>query len=141
MIKIDTVGPTASAASASPSPTNHGPTFIATVSDVGSGGTNISAAEFFVDSVAADGSGTAMAATDGSYSGPSEAVTATMTVGQFDALSEGLHTIYIHGQDAAGNWGVTASTTFVKDTVAPASADHAGSRHGQRFGKFRASTT
>jgi hypothetical protein len=34
-------------------------------------------------------------------------------------LSQGTHTIYVHGKDSVGNWGATQSVTFVKDTQAP----------------------
>src|SRR5207245_1852789 len=44
----------------------------------------------------------------------------TLTSAQFNALSEGVHTVYVHGQDVSGTWSSFASATFTKDTVAPA---------------------
>src|SRR5207248_1289371 len=41
---------------------------------------------------------------------------------QFTGLSDGTHTIFVHGKDLAGNWGATQSVTFVKDTVTPSSS-------------------
>jgi len=60
-----------------------------------------------------------MNASDGLFNSGTENVTKALTAAQFSALSEGTHTIYVNGQDAAGNWGATQSATFVKDTVAP----------------------
>src|SRR5207248_10007878 len=63
-----------------------------------------------------------MTASDGAFSSPTEAVTGTLTPALFNALSQGTHTIYVHGEDAAGNWGTTTSATFLKDTVNPSSS-------------------
>ena len=116
----DAGGPTTSAVTATPSPTNVAPTVTATVSDVSSGGSNVTAAEYFIDVVGANGTGTAMAASDTLFDSALENVTGTLTGGQFTALSQGSHTIFVHGRDANNNWGAAASTTFVKDTLAPA---------------------
>jgi hypothetical protein len=80
---------------------------------------NVTAAEYFIDSPGANGNGTAMSASDGNFNSSSEGVTATLTATQFNGLNGGSHTIYVHGKDAAGNWGATDSVTFVKDTTAP----------------------
>ena len=42
-----------------------------------------------------------------------------MDAGVFTGLTQGTHTIYVDGQDAAGYWSAAASSTFVKDTVGP----------------------
>ena len=52
-----------------------------------------------------------------SFDSPTEGVTATLTATQFNALARAPHTVFVHGRDAAGNWGATASQTFIKDTV------------------------
>src|SRR5919198_2723677 len=116
----DSVGPVTSSVAARPPPTNSPPTVTASVSDATTGGSDVAGAEYFIDSVGSDGSGTAMSASDGSFSSATEGVTATLTGAQFSALSEGTHTVYVHGRDKAGNWGATASATFIKDTVSPA---------------------
>jgi hypothetical protein len=53
-----------------------------------------------------------LSAADGVYNASSEAISATINSA---ALSVGRHTIFVEGQDAAGNWGVT-SAVFVTIT-------------------------
>ncbi len=81
-------------------------TLTATVNDSTTGNSNIAGAEYFVDTVGANGAGSPMAAADGSFNSPSESVTATVDMG---GLPAGDHTLYVHGRDAAGNWGGTGS--------------------------------
>ena len=73
-VKIDTLDPTTSSANATPTPTNHGPTITASVSDVGTGNNSITRAEFSIDAVGVDGAGTAMASSDGIFNSATEAV-------------------------------------------------------------------
>ncbi len=94
-----------------------GANLTATVSDVTTGGSNVAAAEYFVDSLGLPGTGTAMTGTFGS---PTVNVTTVAPV-----VGVGFHTIYVRGLDAAGNWG--AVTAFVPpyntaDTVGPISS-------------------
>ena len=98
-------------------------TLTATVNDSVSGGANIAGAEYFVDSIGVSGAGAPMAAADGAFSSPVENVTATVAVG---GLPVGDHTLYVHGRDAAGNWGasglvvvavVSGGTSAVQATV------------------------
>jgi hypothetical protein len=118
-VTYDTTGPVTSNTAVAPTPTNSAPTVTATETDATS---NVAAAEFFIDVAGANGSGTAMNASDASFNNGTENVTKALTTTQFNALSEGSHTIYVHGQDAAGNWGSTQSATFFKDTVKPTSS-------------------
>ena len=100
----DVTGPSASGLSLSPNPSNGSVTvtFNASVSDSSSGNNNIVAAEYFIDAAGANGTGTAMAASDAAFDSPTESVTGAINP---ISLSAGNHNIYIHGQDAAGNWG------------------------------------
>ena len=68
----------------------------------------IAAAEYYVDVPPWDETATAhpMAAADGSFDASVEVVTATLHVAD---LSAGRHTLYVRGQDAAGNWGVVSA--------------------------------
>src|SRR5213592_823594 len=126
----DATGPSTSSVAVSPDPATAPPTVTASVSDAATGGSNITNAEFLVDSVGADGSGTAMNASDGSFSSATEGVTATLSSGAFSALTLGSHTIYVHGKDAAGNWGATASATFTKQATTTFTADPAEGTFG-----------
>jgi FtsP/CotA-like multicopper oxidase with cupredoxin domain len=100
----DVTGPSASGLSLSPNPSNGSVTvtFNASVSDSASGSNNIVAAEYFVDAAGSNGAGIAMAASDAAFDSPTELVTGAINP---VSLTAGNHNIYIHGQDAAGNWG------------------------------------
>ncbi len=87
-------------------------TLSATISDAASGGSNVAAAEYRIDT----GAATPMAATDGSFNSPQEAVSATVPVG---GLSSGSHTLYVRGQDALGNWGSWGAAVLAIDTTGP----------------------
>jgi hypothetical protein len=72
----------------------------ATVSDAGSGGSNVAAAEWsFGESPAPAGGGTAMT---GSFGTPAVAVSAALATATFPT---GSRKLWVRGQDAAGNWG------------------------------------
>ena len=70
--------------------------------------------------VGANGTGIPLLAVDGTFNSPSEAAYADIPLATIITLSNGDHTIYVHGKDAAGNWGATSSTTLVIDKIAPA---------------------
>lgn len=73
-------------------------TLTATVDDgAGHGGSNIAAAEYYLDDVT--GTATALDPVNPPFDGPSEDVTATV------AVPSGDHVYYLRGRDAAGNWG------------------------------------
>ncbi len=111
----DTAGPIVSNVSASPNPTGGAASvaLIADISDVARGGSNVAAAEYFVGSSGAAGSGTPMGAADGSFNSPAEGATASVST---SGLAAGDHQLYVRGRDAAGNWGSASSTTL---TVGP----------------------
>ncbi len=111
----DNTGPLSSGLSLAPNPSN-GSTLVtlnATVDDSSTGGSVVDQAEYFIDSVGAGGSGTPMS---GAFASTAEAVTASIDP---SPLTSGSHTIYVHGHDAAGNWGAFTSITLVLDKVGP----------------------
>ena len=75
--------------------------------------TSITAAEYFIDTVGADGSGTALPLGPNPLSG-------TVAQAQLLSLGEGRHTIYVHGQDSTGAWGEVSSDTFIVARIGPA---------------------
>jgi plastocyanin len=119
----DTTGPLTSSVGASPDPTNGAAsvTLTATVDDTTTGGSSILTAEYFVDVLGANGTGTAMAASDGTFDGVSENVTASVDV---SALSLGSHNLFVQGQDSALNWGGADVVAF-EVTAVPAGAESA----------------
>ena len=100
----DLLGPVTSNVVAEPSPTNGATlvTLTADVSDVTTGNSNIAEAEYFVDSVGADGSGTTMSASDGAFNSPVEGVTASIDISGW-LIDK--YTLFVHGKDVEGNWG------------------------------------
>ena len=120
----DTVGPTAGALTLSVNPTNGTTDVLLTagVSDVASGGSVVTAAEYFIDAAGAASTGLALAAADLAFDSPVESVQATITVADLALLTSGQHSIYVHGQDAAGNWGVFNSTVLRLDKAGPATS-------------------
>jgi hypothetical protein len=119
-IVIDTAAPDSTTPAIVPNPANSGPTITSTATDSGTATSGIVAAEYFIDTVGAPGTGTPMSAADGTFNSNSEGLTATISTTTFNSLSQGTHTVYIRAKDGAGNWESTPSSTFVKDTSAPA---------------------
>jgi len=105
IIGLDTTGPATSNMSLPANKVNGSMSanLSASVSDVSTGNSNVTAAEYFIDSTGTNGSGTPMSGTFGSP-GPIT-VNATISGATIGSLSSGNHTVYAHGQDSAGNWG------------------------------------
>ncbi|MFQ6106425.1 MAG: S8 family serine peptidase [Thermoplasmata archaeon] len=83
-------------------------TFTAMVDDTNFGNSTIQAAEFYIDAPGAPGGGTPMNPVD-AFDSATEGVTWT---GSAD-WPPGTHCIYVHGQDAANNWGQWESRCFL----------------------------
>ena len=87
------------------------------------------AAEFFIDTVGANGSGFPLISSDGNFDGASETGFGDIPLGTVRRLTNGAHTIYVHGKNAAGNWGATGSAALIVDKIRrpcqhqPAAAD------------------
>jgi hypothetical protein len=106
---VDTTGPVTSAVTVDANSGAIG----ATVTDAAS---NVAAAEYYLDTTGAPGTGTAMT---GAFGTPSVAVSATIPPATLAGLTTGAHTVYVRGQDDAGNWGALASTSFDVDQDGP----------------------
>ena len=78
----------------------NGLTVTAQISDLGNGGQVITAAQLFVDSLGANGSGQPMLPVDGSW----DSMTETVTLGLLP-LPPGRHRLFVRGSDAGGHWG------------------------------------
>src|SRR6516165_1254894 len=108
--RVVPAGPTTAITSLTPNPANTPPTVTATISETGG---KIAAAEFFIDTPGANGTGTAITSSSPAF-GKSSSVTVTFTLSStaFNKLLVGSHTIFVHGEDAKNIWGPSASTTF-----------------------------
>lgn len=106
----DTTGPATSGVAAAPG--GGGVVALtATISDAASGNSAIAAAEYFIDTLGGNGTGSVMQPADGAFDAVTEGLTASVDM---SAQSAGDHTLYVRGRDAAGNWGAAA---FVVVTV------------------------
>jgi len=111
----DTLGSVTSDTSVTPTVASVSITVTANITDFNRR-SDVVAAEVFIDSIGADGSGHPLNPVDGSFDSPSEIVEGVVDV---SGLSEGLHTVYVHGKDFQGNWGPFDTQTFTVDKTAP----------------------
>ena len=140
---FDKTGPAASGTAVSPNPTNGkigdavDPTSIKVSGSFGDGLTSVVAAEGFLqpataagapDATRTCGSGTfpctpgtgfVFVATDGAFNATTESAYGTFPLSQLVGYKDGTFTVWVHGKDAAGNWGPLTATTFVVDKSAP----------------------
>jgi len=107
----DTIGPSTLDAVVIPNPTGEAVSvaLTATIDDSATGNSIIVGAEYFVDTVGADGTGTPMSASDGTFDSSTEGVTADIDVSGW-ALGD--YTLYVHGKDAKDNWGSLGSVVL-----------------------------
>jgi hypothetical protein len=124
--------PTTSNVTASPNPTNGlvgyntsvlAVRVFADFSDVATGGSNIVAAEGFIDAVGSIGSGFVFISSGDGFNSPTESGYADIPLASVRALSDGDHMIYVRAKDSSGNWGdamaVGASTMLTVDKTGP----------------------
>ncbi|HEU5038855.1 MAG TPA: multicopper oxidase domain-containing protein [Nocardioides sp.] len=116
----DQGGPTTTAPLLSPNRVNgsstSGVAVTATADDSASGGSNVAAAEYFIDTVGSDGSGNPMTVNN---LATSASIAATIPPATLDGLDEGSHVISIHAQDAQGNWGEPVTVNLTVDETGP----------------------
>lgn len=118
-------GPVTSAVSAAPNPNNgvrplsSSQPVVRVTATMSSSGSTVSAAEGFIDTVGATGTGFPFIPSDGIWNGASETGYADIPLANINALPNGNHTISVRGKDAAGNWGTTSTTTLTIDKTAP----------------------
>ncbi|MBI5352266.1 MAG: multicopper oxidase family protein [Chloroflexi bacterium] len=122
---VDHAGPVTSAVLASPSPNNGTLPFNASTPAVHVTATmmdplsNVIAAEGFIDTVGANGTGFPFIAIDGVFNSLSEAGYANIPLATISNLSNGPHNIHVHSKDAAGNWGTTSFAVIIVDKMRP----------------------
>ncbi len=142
---VDKTGPNASAVSAAPNVlyTRAAVRVDATLADPLSGDVSllgvasaIKKAEGFIDVTGPNGTGFPLTPRDGLFNSQTELAYANISLATINALTEGVHTVYIHGQDSSGNWGSFGSTTF---TILPQSIFSDGFESGS-FSAWSAST-
>ena len=129
-LKVDQTGPDTSNVVADPNPNNgstpYSPSVFAvrvdaTLSDPLSPDVNstIQRAEGFINTVGADGTGFPLTPRDGLFNETVEDAYVYIPLSTISTLGVGTHQIYVHGQDASGNWGATGFVDFVIETDIP----------------------
>ena len=58
-------------------------------------------------------------ASDSSFDSPTESVAGTIPAAVLQALTAGNHTVYVRGQDSAGNWGAYNLVILSATTLLP----------------------
>ena len=76
--------------------------------------------EAFIDTLGAPGTGIVMQAADGAFSTPTENAYLDIPLASVRQMTDGNHTLYVRGKDAAGSWGAAASTVLKVDKTGPA---------------------
>ena len=110
-----TTGPAAAAPTINPNPTDGtvgspiDPTQLAVTSTFTEPGTpavaSVAGAEGFIDTAGTNGAGFVFVASDGKFDTASETGYGLIPLSQVTALPDGVHQIFVHGRDSAGNWG------------------------------------
>ena len=115
-IVIDRAGPTTSALTLNPNPSN-GSTTIAlagTASDAATGNANVVAAEYFLGAPLANGSGSPMT--------PNKLAVAVSLTATIPAQASST-VVSVHAQDALGNWGPYVTINLTVDSSGPATSE------------------
>lgn len=128
-LTLTTAGPTTVVNSISPNPANgiqganSSSSVVRVTATMTSNSARIAAAEAFIDTVGANGSGFPFVPSDGQFAGPTdtgvESGYGDIPLTTIAGLSAGAHNIYVHGRDTAGNWGDTAIGVLNVDKSAP----------------------
>ncbi|GAA2495842.1 multicopper oxidase domain-containing protein [Terrabacter carboxydivorans] len=124
-LTVDLTAPAVNAATVGPNPTNgvlgsqSYPGYLvisAQLDDRDAGGaaqSPVLAGEAFIDPTSTTpsfGSGLTLIAVDGAFDSTKEDVYGLIPLTQVRAMTAGEHKVYVHGRDAAGNWGSLTST-------------------------------
>jgi hypothetical protein len=114
VLNLDKIGPTTSALSLVPNPTNGtaNVSLAASASDSANGNHNIAAAEYWIDG----GSPIAMTV---NIAAPTSGLSANISAATVNALSAGSHTVSVRSQDALLNWGAPAIISLNVDKSGP----------------------
>ncbi|SBT40048.1 multicopper oxidase domain-containing protein [Micromonospora auratinigra] len=79
----------------------------------------VAAAEGFLDTGGADGTGFTFVALDGSFNSGTENTYGLLPLTELTGVPDGVHQVLVHARDSAGNWGPLAAVTFTLDRAGP----------------------
>jgi hypothetical protein len=122
VLHLDKLGPTTSGTTLAPNPSDGSlEVFVSATGDDGAtGNSDILAAEYFIDTVGGDGTGTPLTP---NVAAPIVSLDGSIDATTMGALAEGAHTVYVHSMDAFGWWGEYDSATLVVDQTGPTTSD------------------
>jgi FtsP/CotA-like multicopper oxidase with cupredoxin domain len=114
----DTVGPLVESAQVFPNPTAGGTavTITATLDDSLTGGLNVVAAEYYLDSAGLPGTGVPLTI---DMPAPSIIASGVVSTDTLASLPSGYRVFYIRGQDSGGSWGPVGSAVLNLDKEGP----------------------
>jgi FtsP/CotA-like multicopper oxidase with cupredoxin domain len=129
-IGVDKTGPATDNVQLRPNPNNGAQAYAPTIQSVrvdarftepGTGPvtSTVKNAEFFIDTVGANGTGILMTPSDGLFNSSTENAYAYIPLSTVNALAQGNHVVSIHGRDAGGNWGPFFTVNLVIDKTNP----------------------
>ncbi len=117
IFNLPKTGPLTTNGSATPSPANGTlDVAISATGDERTAGMNIDTAEYFIDTVTADGSGTPITPNRVASVVSLDPVIPATTVA---ALPEGMHHVFVHSHDSLGLWGPTLDIPLPVDKTGP----------------------
>jgi hypothetical protein len=79
----------------------------------------IAAAEGFLETAGADGTGVTFLALDGTFNSVTEDTYGLVPLTELNGLADGTHRVWVHARDGAGNWGPLVAATFTLDKHGP----------------------
>jgi hypothetical protein len=132
---VDRTGPTLQEGAVLPALTNgkngspSDPTSLrvnAAFTDAGQVNSTIAAAEGFIDTAGANGTGFTFGSLDGAFNTATENTYGLVPLTELTRLADGQHQILVHARDVAGNWGPLTALTFTVDRAGPALSALAG---------------
>ena len=116
VLNLPKTGPSTTNGSAKPSPAGAALVKVAATGDDTAAGGTINAAEFFLDTAGAPGTGTSMAR---NRTASVVSLTASLAASTVQALSEGTHHILARSHDSLGLWGPLLDIPLVVDHTGP----------------------
>jgi hypothetical protein len=122
---VDLTGPSATGLGVTPNPNNgrqqlNSSMYVMRARASLVDGAKITKAEGFFDTPGTFGTGFAWIPADGLYNSTQETIYVDIPLTTVIQFAQGPHTIYVHGQDEAGNWGALEPIEFVIDKTGPA---------------------
>ena len=122
VLHLDKLGPATTGVTLAPNPSDGSldVAVSATGNDSASGNSDIAAAEFFIDAIGADGTGTPMTV---NVAAPIASLDGTIISPTMGLLPEGAHTVSVHSMDAFSHWGDYATATLKVDQTGPTTSN------------------